>query len=110
VNIGYKLAVSKYEVTRGEFARFVQENGHTAGNECYSFAGGERTLRKGGSWKNPGFSQSDAHPVVCVSWNDAKAYALWLGGKTGETYRLLTEAEWEYATRGGVDDAVLVGS
>ncbi len=101
VNIDYKLAVSIHEVTRGEFARFVQESGHATGDECLSFAGGEKTLRKGGSWEKPGFSQSDLHPVVCVSWNDAKAYALWLGGKTGETYRLLTEAEWEYVTRAG---------
>jgi len=101
VNIDYKLAVSIHEVTRGEFAQFVQESGHTTEEGCYSFAGGERTLRKGSSWKDPGFPQSAAHPVVCVSWNDAKAYALWLGGKTRETYRLLTEAEWEYATRGG---------
>ena len=53
------------------------------------------------SWRAPGFAQDDRHPVVCVNWNDAKAYAEWLSSKTGKTYRLLSEAEREYVTRAG---------
>ena len=53
------------------------------------------------SWRNVGFAQTDLHPVVCVSWNDAVAFCDWLSRKEGKTYRLPTEAEWEYACRAG---------
>ena len=53
------------------------------------------------SWQNPGFEQTDAHPVVNVSWNDSVAFAHWLSRKEGKSYRLPTEAEWEYACRAG---------
>ncbi len=53
------------------------------------------------SWRNTGFEQTDEHPVVNVSWNDAVAFCKWLSRKEGKTYRLPTEAEWEYACRAG---------
>ena len=53
------------------------------------------------SWQNTGFAQSDSHPVVNVSWNDAMEFCNWLSRKEGKTYRLPTEAEWEYACRAG---------
>ena len=54
---------------------------------------------RGMSWRNPGFSQSDEHPVVHVSWDDAVAYCNWLRKKDGLEYCLPTEAQWEYACR-----------
>ena len=95
------FAVSKHEVTRGEFARFVSERGRSMGDGCWGYEGGEWDWRSGKSWENPGFEQTDEHPVVCVSWEDARAYVEWLSEKTGKEYRLLSESEWEYVARGG---------
>jgi len=53
------------------------------------------------SWQKLGFPQDDNHPVVCITWQDAQDYVHWLTTKTGHTYRLLSEAEWEYAARAG---------
>jgi formylglycine-generating enzyme required for sulfatase activity len=100
VNVG-GFALSKTEVTRGQFAAFVNDTGYSTGYNCRTFEGGINKDRSGRDWRNPGYSQEDNHPVVCVNWQDAHAYAQWLSRKTDRIYRLPTEAEWEYAARAG---------
>ncbi|WP_272946207.1 formylglycine-generating enzyme family protein [Geobacter sp. OR-1] len=109
-----RFLISKYAVTRGDFRTFVAETGfHTEaekGEGCYTFDRGAWKKVVGASWLNPGFSQNDDHPVVCVTWNDAVAYSEWLSGKTGLACRLPTEAEWEYAARSGGKSEKYAGS
>jgi formylglycine-generating enzyme required for sulfatase activity len=103
VTIAKPFAVGKFHVTVGQYKAFVQETGYRASPKCSTYeAGGianwkERADR---SWRNPGFTQEGFHPVVCVSFDDAKAYIKWLADKTRKPYRLLSEAEFEYSARG----------
>ena len=100
VRIGYAFAVGKYPVTVGEFARFVADTGFDPGEECYTSEPGKQPM-KGRSWRNPGFAQTEDFPVQCLNWADAKAYVAWLSKTTGHVYRLLSEAEYDYANRAG---------
>ena len=101
VTIGREFLLGRTEVTRGQFAAFVKDSGHATPGGCYRFEGSEWKLDEKRSWRDPGFSQTDQDPVVCVSWEDAQAYVRWLSGKTSKSYRLPSEAEWEYAARAG---------
>jgi formylglycine-generating enzyme required for sulfatase activity len=99
VTIVKPFAAGKFHVTVDQFAAFVAESGYDAGSKCWTFEDGKYEERSDRSWRNPGFTQGGSHPAVCLNRNDAKAYVDWLARKTGKTYRLLTEAEWEYAAR-----------
>lgn len=101
--IGHPLAVGVFEVTRGEFEHFAEETSHPSGGACWAWdeEQGKAIQRQDRNWRNPGFEQTDSHPVVCVNWDDALAYVGWLSEVTGRAYGLLSESEWEYAARDG---------
>jgi sulfatase modifying factor 1 len=123
VTITRPFYLGKYEVTVREFRSFVDdtatrgsayltnaERGGQAFNEGHKGGylmdeNGNSTFRRDLNWKNPGFPQTDRHPVTFVSWEDANAFVRWLRDKEGKPYRLPTEAEWEYACKGGKDSA-----
>jgi len=100
VTIAKPFAVGRHLVTRAQFGAFVKTTGYKA-DDANDWTGSNWENDQKASWRNPGFAQDDNHPVVCVSWHDAKAYAAWCAKITGRPYRLLSEAEWEYAARAG---------
>ncbi len=106
VRIRRGLAMGATEVTVGQFRRFVESTGYQTdvermGGGFVLDRDGTWIPRPGVSWRDPGFLQTDDHPVVLVSWWDAMAFCLWAGKVSGVTVRLPTEAEWEYACRAG---------
>jgi formylglycine-generating enzyme required for sulfatase activity len=105
---GAALAMARHPVTRAEFRRFWDSGGRA------EFAGKEPSCRdresifrssKKRNWENPDITQDDNHPVVCISWAEAAAYAQWLGKQTGKRYRLPAPAEFDrVAARAGRGD------
>jgi formylglycine-generating enzyme required for sulfatase activity len=124
VRITKPFYLGTYHVTRGQFRQFVQdtrfkteaEKGDNLGvfdididRDNVDPEAEKWKHNKNHFWDNTGFEQTDEHPVVNVSWNDAVAFCEWLSHKEGKIYRLPTEAEWEYACRAGTTTRYYIG-
>jgi formylglycine-generating enzyme required for sulfatase activity len=103
VTIAKPFAVMETEVTVALFKAFVAATKYQTSGGCYAWNGSKWELDAAHSWRKPfaDAEQDDRHPVVCVTWDDAQAFVKWMSLRTGQVYRLLTEAEWEYAARAG---------
>lgn len=111
VHIPRPFAISRHEISLREYSAFLRDTGYPVGGNCIT------DRRRPFDWqpdanttlRDPGFAQGEDHPVVCVSWHDAKAYVDWLNARVSGAYRLPTEAEWEYAARAGAQTAYFWG-
>ncbi len=109
VEIEYGFDLGKTEVTVRQFNAFVEATRHETvaerkGSLWHYTSPAEMGWVRGRSWCDPGFEQTDEHPVVGISYIDAIAFCRWLSQQSGECFRLPTEAEWEYACRSGTEE------
>lgn len=117
VRITHPFRLARCEVTRGNFQSFVNAAGYRTDAET-AVQGGwgwseeqkKFVQEPRFNWRNTGFPQGDDHPVLNVSWNDAQSFCAWLSRQDKGTYRLPTEAEWEYANRAGMETRYQCGN
>jgi eukaryotic-like serine/threonine-protein kinase len=117
VTISQPFYLGKFEVTKGQFKKFADATGYRTdaekdGKGGFGYTGDQLKpldQRPTFNWRSWGVDQSDESPVVNVSHSDALAFCEWLSRMEGKKYRLPTQAEWEYACRGGTSNRYYSG-
>jgi len=107
--------IGRHEVTVAQFRRFVDATGYKTEAEKgtsggFGWTGQALEQRSSFNWKNPGFPQTDDHPVTIVTFDDATAFTRWLSSKAGRAVSLPTEAQWEFAARANSTSAYPSGA
>ncbi|RUO66113.1 Formylglycine-generating enzyme, required for sulfatase activity, contains SUMF1/FGE domain [Pseudidiomarina planktonica] len=101
------FGISEQEITVGLFRAFVDDTSYVTeaekGNGCSVYVDGKPQRDSKLNWREPGFTQSDTSPVVCVSYNDSQEFVSWLSSRSGFKYNLPSERQWEYAARAGTE-------
>lgn len=107
--------IGRHEVTVAQFRRFVEATGYKTEAEKgtsggFGWNGQALEQRSSFNWKNPGFPQTDDHPVTIVTFDDAVAFTRWLSGKASRAVSLPSEAQWEFAARANSTSAYPSGA
>jgi formylglycine-generating enzyme len=108
VTIAQPFAMGVFEITRDQFEAFMKASKRDIKPGCVLWMG-DWIRSSDQTWTKNDLGQTGDHPVVCIDWVDAQAYADWLTLKTGRTYYLPSNAQWEYAYRAGTTTAYFWG-